>query len=277
MTARIDDRQFQGTRRSEWLEIAPRRCERLVFDLDAAHQPTRIARIANVDSLAVRPEGSKIATGIDHSARDAKVSQDLDRAIDRETLGDASQVDPNAGTMKANTVVRHQLDRCTRCHVPRICRPMGQRRGSKPMFCKIGAMAMSNRPAERQCRSTAASRTLKVQRCTPRGRANASLLSRPTSLLASWKLMSACTLATASKAASIAARMSDGAASATAISTNVPRSGRARRALFEAGDNCHDPLYAFGHVMRRQGGAGNIANVAAHLQRTGAGLADKLR
>src|SRR5262249_52461584 len=71
--------------------------------------------------------------------------------------------------------------------------------------------------------------------------------------------------------------MSDSAASATAISTNVPRSGRARRALFEPGDNCHDPLYAFGHVMRRQGGAGNIANVAAHLQRTGAGLAGKLR
>src|SRR5262249_43827840 len=71
--------------------------------------------------------------------------------------------------------------------------------------------------------------------------------------------------------------MSDGGASATAISTNVPRSGRARRALFEARSNCHDPLHAFGHVMRRQGGAGNIANIAAHLERTGAGLANKLR
>src|ERR1700687_2921284 len=109
--------------------------------------------------------------------------------------------------------------------------------------------------------------------------------------------MSACTLVTASNAASIAACMSPGAAPATVISTNVPSSGRARRAvaslagrifcgkpvstpdrvrgrlfpenaLFEAGGNGHDPLHAFGHVMRRQGGTGNIADVVAHLQRT---------
>ncbi len=97
------------------------------------------------------------------------------------------------------------------------------------------------------------------------------------SLSASWKLIRRCTLATAPNAASTAARISDADAPDTAISTNVPSSGRDRRRLFEAGSNGHDPLHAFGHVVRRQGGAGNIADVAAHLQRARARLSDELR
>src|SRR5207247_596321 len=97
------------------------------------------------------------------------------------------------------------------------------------------------------------------------------------SLRSSWKLISACTRATAAKAASKAACISDWAVPATAISTNVPSSGRARRALSEARRNGHDPFDAFGHVVRGQGGPGYVADIVAHLQRTCAGLADELR
>src|SRR5712691_11963351 len=92
-----------------------------------------------------------------------------------------------------------------------------------------------------------------------------------------------CTCATALNAASTAACISRAAAPATVISTNVPSSGRARRtvafsdkALFEAGGNGQYPLHAFGHVLRRQGGAGNIANIIAHLQGARAGFSDEL-
>src|SRR6266536_960022 len=89
--------------------------------------------------------------------------------------------------------------------------------------------------------------------------------------------MSRCTLAMASNAASIAAFMSDRARPATAISTNVPRRGRARRTLSPAvAIERDDPLDAFGHVKRRQRRAGNIADIAADPQRTAAGLSDEL-
>ena len=35
-------------------------------------------------------------------------------------------------------------------------------------------------------------------------------------------------------------------------------------------------LHAFGHVHRGQRGAGNVADVGAHFERTAAGLADEL-
>src|SRR5262249_19938088 len=150
-------------------------------------------------------------------------------------------------------------------------------RGSRPMSSSTGATAMSKAPAERRWSSRAASITWNVQGSTATGCAHAAPLRRATSLVASWKLMRRCTLATASKAASIAACVAAGAAPATAISTKVPSSGRARRVLFEPGCNGHDPLHAFGHMVRRQSGAGNVADVAADLQRAAAGFSDELR
>src|SRR5262249_8803273 len=96
-----------------------------------------------------------------------------------------------------------------------------------------------------------------------------------------WKRTRACPSAAASTAAATAACMSASTAPATAISTNVPSTGRARRRpaaarLFEAGDNGHDPLHALGDVMRRQRGAGDVPDVAAHLQGAAARLADEL-
>src|SRR5690242_9100315 len=82
----------------------------------------------------------------------------------------------------------------------------------------------------------------------------------------------------AAKASSMAAFISAGAAPATAISTKVPSSGRARRRLFEADViDRQNPLDAFGHVPRRQRGAGDVADVPLHVERIAARLAVELR
>src|SRR6266536_41082 len=81
----------------------------------------------------------------------------------------------------------------------------------------------------------------------------------------------------AANARSMAASVSGNAASSTAISTNVPRSGRARRMLPDlVSIERQDFLDPFGDVMRRQGGAGNIADVPVHLERTPARLSNEL-
>src|SRR5579864_5004135 len=124
--------------------------------------------------------------------------------------------------------------------------------------------------------------------------------------------MSRCTLATAANAASTAASMAGAGAAATAISTKVPSRGRARRMLAHVPEKwirfsdkdmrpCErsgaypdpfdrdallagavaigrqDPLHALGDVQRRQGGTGNIADVASDLEGTAARFADELR
>src|SRR4051794_3353946 len=63
----------------------------------------------------------------------------------------------------------------------------------------------------------------------------------------------------------------------TSTATNVPSAGRARRLLFEAIGNRHDPLHTLSHVMRRQCGAGDVADIVPDLERTAAALADELR
>src|SRR5258708_30262801 len=76
----------------------------------------------------------------------------------------------------------------------------------------------------------------------------------------------------------MAASSSDRAAPAASIWTNVPSSGRARRTLWEAvAIGCQYSLHAFGDMCRRQGRAGNVADVAVDLERAAAGLADELR
>src|SRR5436305_2407774 len=75
----------------------------------------------------------------------------------------------------------------------------------------------------------------------------------------------------------MAASILDLAAPATSISTNVPSRGLARRILSEAiAIGCQYSLHTLGDVRRRQRGAGDISDVAVDLERTAAGLADKL-
>src|SRR5260370_34969687 len=65
-------------------------------------------------------------------------------------------------------------------------------------------------------------------------------------------------------------------APATSISTKVPSSGLARRTLSEAvAIGCQYSLHAFGDMRRRQGRAGNVADVAVDFERAAAGLADE--
>src|SRR5262245_50699107 len=89
--------------------------------------------------------------------------------------------------------------------------------------------------------------------------------------------MSRCTLATAANAESTAASSSDRGRPEAPISTNVPRSGRARRRLSGAiAIERDDPLDALGDVQGRERGAGDVADVAADAQRARARLADEL-
>src|SRR4029077_20514164 len=71
--------------------------------------------------------------------------------------------------------------------------------------------------------------------------------------------------------------MAGRAASAAAISTNVPSNGRARRMPSQVSIGRQNAFDAFGDVQRRQRRARNVANIAADLQGAGAGLADELR
>src|SRR2546425_3321846 len=79
----------------------------------------------------------------------------------------------------------------------------------------------------------------------------------------------------APNACSMAASVLDDALSSTAISTNVPRSGRAR-CMLSGSIESQDFPDTFGDVMRRQGGAGNIADVPVHLERAPARLSNEL-
>src|SRR5581483_2836406 len=85
------------------------------------------------------------------------------------------------------------------------------------------------------------------------------------------------TVATASKAASIAAVTDASLLPAASISTKVPSSGRARRTLVDAfAIGRQNSFHTFGDVGRRQRRAGDVADVAVDLQRAARGLADNL-
>src|SRR5258708_9653855 len=89
--------------------------------------------------------------------------------------------------------------------------------------------------------------------------------------------MRRCTVATAANAASTAASAASDFCPATAISTNVPSSGRARRMLTCAASiGGQYPFHALGDMERRQGRAGDVADIAADLEGTAASLADEL-
>src|SRR5258708_1557908 len=90
--------------------------------------------------------------------------------------------------------------------------------------------------------------------------------------------MRRCTVAMAANAASTAASAASNECPSTAISTNVPSSGRARRMLTGAASiGGQYPFHALGDMQRRQGRAGDVADVAADLEGTAAGLAGELR
>src|SRR5215471_890068 len=75
----------------------------------------------------------------------------------------------------------------------------------------------------------------------------------------------------------MAASKRSGDAPPAVTSTKVPRSGRARRALSKAGlIEGQDPLDPFGHVLRREGRAGDVADVLVDGDRIAAGLAAEL-
>src|SRR5258708_14202230 len=90
--------------------------------------------------------------------------------------------------------------------------------------------------------------------------------------------MRRCTVAMAANAASTAASAASNVCPATAISTNVPSSGRARRMLTGAASiGGQYPFHALGDMQRRQGGAGDVADVPADLEGTAPPLPDELR
>src|SRR5215471_14163069 len=90
--------------------------------------------------------------------------------------------------------------------------------------------------------------------------------------------MSRCTHATAANASSTALSMTSGVACETAISTKVPSSGRARRRLSAAAAIGRQyPFHAFGHVLRRQRRARDVADVTPNLEGAAAPFADELR
>ena len=68
--------------------------------------------MADMNRLRLCSERGEIAAGVDQAARDTKSAQGIDRAIDREALGDPAEVDCDPGMAKANAVAREQLDRC---------------------------------------------------------------------------------------------------------------------------------------------------------------------
>ena len=81
-----------------------------------------------------------------------------------------------------------------------------------------------------------------------------------------------------SNAPSIAVFIADVVAPVTSISTKVPSSGLARRILSEAvAIGCQQSLHTLGDMRRRQGCASDIPNIAIDLERTAAGLSNKLR
>src|SRR6516225_10383101 len=113
---------------------------------------------------------------------------------------------------------------------------------------------------------------------------------RPRSLPASWKLMSACTLAIASNAASAATSNAVALAPWARTSTSVPSSGRARWRITARppsssrglrGDRMlrgpgHQPVHAVGDVRAAERGAADVGDVRAHVDRVARALADEL-
>ena len=61
--------------------------------------------------MGVCTERRKIATGIDDSTGNVKAPQYLERAVNRETLGDAAEIDRNVRAMKTHGMFVQQFDR----------------------------------------------------------------------------------------------------------------------------------------------------------------------
>src|SRR5262249_27003485 len=142
------------------------RRQSLVFEFDRTQQPLRRARIADVDRMGIRPERGEISSRIDEAVRHAAVAQDIGRAIDRKPLGDAAEIDPDAGLAEADAAARKKLDRIRHGQPARSRLASGSAPGSIPMVCSTGAIVTSKMPPERRCKSSDVRRTSKVHAST---------------------------------------------------------------------------------------------------------------
>src|SRR5205814_6723931 len=106
----VEDGRSRCCRRGKQIEAMRRGSQRLIRDLDTAHQAARIAGMADMNGLRLLSEGGEIAASIDKPARQAEAAQHLQRAIDRETLGNAAEIDPDVTVSKADHLVFEQFD-----------------------------------------------------------------------------------------------------------------------------------------------------------------------
>lgn len=101
----IDDRRCRRFRRLKQIEATRRGRQRFIDDLDTADRPARITRIANMNHLRVLSEHSKIATCVDYASWHFEATQHLQRTIDRKTFRNSSEINPDAGMSKADSLL----------------------------------------------------------------------------------------------------------------------------------------------------------------------------
>ena len=106
----IDHRGARRLPRRQGIEPAGTRCERGVAQGDFAHRPLRLAGIANVDRVRMRPEHGEVTASIDHALADCTAAECLDRAIDRIALGNPAEIDPDVAVAKTHAAVGKQCD-----------------------------------------------------------------------------------------------------------------------------------------------------------------------
>ena len=85
-----------------------------------------------MDRFSGRPKGGEIAAGIDQAAGLIALAKAIDRAIDSEPFGYASQIDFHSRMMEANMILREQRDGIARCRPGRLASEMRTVAWQKP-------------------------------------------------------------------------------------------------------------------------------------------------
>ena len=101
-----------------------RGCERRVCDRYLAKRTARRARVADMDRFSGRAKGGEIAAGIDQAAGLIALAKAIDRAIDGEPFGYASQIDPQPRVTEANVISGEQRNGIARCRPGRLASDM---------------------------------------------------------------------------------------------------------------------------------------------------------
>src|SRR5712664_1342041 len=106
----IDDRGGRRCNRSNRVKSARSRRERFIVDADATHELLGINRVSNGNRLEIRAECGEVAASVYQSVGNAEATQGVQRAIDREALGDTPEIDPDLSVGKTRHVIGQQFD-----------------------------------------------------------------------------------------------------------------------------------------------------------------------